>query len=621
MIDPALVLATLAGAACLALSGPTGAGAAALVAAGFLLGKPARRVADWSFAHLLAICFCGAMVMVAGVVPAFALLLGWLGAHRAATGRTIGDRQVLLLLATLMALIGAVGTLSLGMAPALATFALAAPVALLRMHGLRDRGLAVGAAVATGTLTLAFFLLVPRLQGGLMATGGGEAARDRFADDVTLGDELDDPDPDALVMRVRAYTRDGDAVRGPLYLRGRTLDRFDGRAWSSSGEVRRVPSGAWDTRTEVMLEPLEGATVFGPPDLLYARSEQGPILLGPDGELDHSQPGRRVEYEGFSRTRVLSQIENGPPELLQLPPLDPRVAELAASLAPEGASQAEIVAAAVRHFASFTYDIHPPTPTGDPLAWFLFESHTGHCEYFATALAVLLRERGVPVRLATGFYSEEGGGAGDYLAVRRGNAHAWVEVAVKGGWATVDATPVGGLPAVTVPWWQAAAEHTNAAWLALVLDYDLDQQVEAAARLGRGLVAPLPGDPVRERGRAGMAGAALVLGALAASGTVVRLALAWLARPRRAPEPADALLRAFAAARRHANRRGWAIPDDLPPVAAGEYLVAAAGPAGEPLRALAWRLYRARYAREAAAPAEVRALLKQARRLPRRAGA
>lgn len=618
MRSPALTLAVLAGAACVALSGPLGVAAAVLVAAGFVARPFAARVGDWSFAHILGIFLCGAVAFTTGVIPAFSLLLGWLTAHRAATARDATDERVLLLLATLMALIGAVGTVSLGLAPALGAFALAAPVALLRASGLRDRLLSLGASVATGLLTLTFFLLVPRMQGGLMASAGGEAGRDRFADTVQLGDELDDPDADALIARVRLYSREGVPLDQPVYLRGRTLDHFDGRAWSASGTVRRIPTGMWDQRAEVMLEPLEGATVYGPPDMLYARSEQGPILLGPDGELDHSLPGRRVEYEVFSRSRPLEQIDDGPDGLLQLPALDPRVAALAAAIAPEGASRDQIVAGAVRYLAGFTYDVHPPTPEGDPLGWFLFESKTGHCEYFATALAVLLRERGVPARLATGFYSAEVGGEGGYTAVRRGHAHAWVEVAVHGGWSTVDATPVGGLPDVQVSWWQSLEERTNEAWLSLVLDYDLDAQIEGAAALGRPLVSPLPGDPVRERGRAGFAGALLIFGALTLSGSVVRLGLWWLSRPRRQGVSSDALLRAFAAARRRVVARGWAIPAALPPVEAGEWLLREAGPDGAPLLALAWAVYRARYG-DAEVPAEeLRRLASAARAIPGR---
>ncbi len=617
--DVFLAAAVLGGAVCLALSGWLGFAAALLVALGLWGGSRLRVVEDWTFLHIVVIALCGALAFVSGVIPAFSLLLGWLTAHRAVVNEGSTDQRILLLLATLMALIGSVGTLSLAMAPALLTFAAAAPVALLRVTGIVDRALSLGAALGTAAMTLAFFLLVPRLQGGLMASVGERAAAERFTDRVALGDELDDPDRDALVMRVRAWSRDGTPIHRPLYLRGRTLDAFDGRAWTTSGKVGRGAVGAWEERAEVLLEPMEGTTLFGPPDLLYGRSDQGPILQGSEGELTHTQPGRRVQYEVFSRSRGLESIELDVPALLQLPVLDPRIAALAATLAPGSDDPKVIIRAALRHFGEgFTYEIDPPAPAGDPLSWFLFESKTGHCEYFASALAVLLRERGVPARLATGFYSAEENTAAGYLSVRRGHAHAWVEVPVRGGWATLDSTPVGGLPNLDVSWWQSTAETANDAWLSVVLDYDLERQFDAAASLGSHLVAPVPGDPIRERGRAGVAGAGVVLVALMASGSVVRLALWWLARPKGAALVEDALVRRFAQARARAVARGWGIPEDLPPVEAGEWLVVHAGEAGVPLRDLAWLLYQQRYGGQDAAGTEVDRLVGAVGRLPKR---
>ncbi len=619
MIDPAVGLVAGAGALCLALSGPSGIVAAVLVIGGVLLGRRGRIVSDWTFAHLLALAAGGIVATTLGVVAGFALLLGWLAAHRAVVAEGASDQRVLLLLGALMALIGSVGTLSIGLAPILVVLTLATPVALLRVTGVREPGLERLAAAGTVALAATFFILVPRLQGGMLSAAGEPAAEDRFGDSVSLGDEQGDPDRDALVMRVRNYDRGGNALRGPLYLRGRALDHFDGRAWTRSGAVQRVAVGAWETRAEVLLEPLEGATVFGPPDLLYARSDQGPVLQGPEGELNHAHPGRRVSYEVFSRARPVDAVpDDRYDQLLQLPALDPRVSAVAAGLAPGSDDAREIVGAAVGMFArDFRYELEPPRPTGDPLTWFLLDSRAGHCEYFASALAVVLRVRGVPARLATGFYSAELTDAG-YLAVRRGHAHAWVEVPVTGGWAVVDATPVGDIPAPRVSWWQSAAEEVNSAWLELVLDYDLDQQIDAAAALGGRLVAVPTNDPIRARGKAGMAGAGLIFGAVLLSGTVLRGVLWWLSRPASAVREADELVRTFGAARRRVVSRGWALPPSLPPVAAGEWLVAEAGDDGRPLLGLAWVLYRSRYGGAPVPRDEVRELVSALRRLPRR---
>jgi hypothetical protein len=71
----------------------------------------------------------------------------------------------------------------------------------------------------------------------------------------------------------------------------------------------------------------------------------------------------------------------------------------------------------------------------------LFVSHSGFCEQFASAEVVLLRAAGVPARMAVGFSGGEPDGAG-WRALRRSDAHAWVEVWFPGvGWVTSDPTP------------------------------------------------------------------------------------------------------------------------------------------------------------------------------------
>jgi transglutaminase-like putative cysteine protease len=613
-----LAVATLSGAAALALSGGAGAIGAALVILGVALGDRLRLVGDWTIGHVAVLLVCGAMAFGLGVVPAFSVLLGWLACHRCIVMAGRDDARVLLLLTTLMALIGAVGTLSVALAPVLLAFALATPIAFLHTFGVRRRSLDVGVALSTLALTMAFFTLVPRLQDSLLGGFGEAAARDRFAEEVELGDEWDDPDAQALVLRATITDRAGTLQTGPSYFRGRALDRFDGRSWSQSGDIPRPSVGAWDLKSEIMLEPMEGGTVFAPPDLLYASSSRGPILQRNDNALDHGQPGRRVAYTAFSRTHPLTVIESRGRSLLQLPRLDPRIAALAESIAPGEDDPRTLAIELARHFqAGFVYNPRPRAPEGDPLTWFLLQSHEGHCEYFASGLAVLLRLRGIPARLATGFYSSEFNATGGYLAVRRGHAHAWVEVPVPGGWAVLDATPVGDLPSVEVSAWQTAVETVNSAWLSVVLDYDLQAQFEGLESLGGLVVAPRPDDTLGNQTRLGLAGAGLVVVALGLSGTVARLVIWLLARP--VPTDDARMRSAFAKARAILRRKGLSPPDALPPVESAAWLRAQIGEAAAPLERLAWMLYRSRYAGEIARPEEEAACLAALRALPKRA--
>ena len=96
---------------------------------------------------------------------------------------------------------------------------------------------------------------------------------------------------------------------------------------------------------------------------------------------------------------------------------------------------------------NFLYTLAPPHGRGDPLVNFLLRSKAGHCEYFASAAAMMLTARGIPARLVTGSYGGEVGLLSNALVVRGGPLHAWVEADIGGkGFAVLDPTPDAGIP-------------------------------------------------------------------------------------------------------------------------------------------------------------------------------
>ncbi|MEJ5165780.1 MAG: transglutaminaseTgpA domain-containing protein, partial [Thermoanaerobaculia bacterium] len=82
------------------------------------------------------------------------------------------------------------------------------------------------------------------------------------------------------------------------------------------------------------------------------------------------------------------------------------------------------------------------------LETFLFEKKRGHCELFATACVLLLREGGIPSRIVTGWLGGEKHPWQNYLIVRSSNSHAWVEAWVEGKWVLVDPTPPSFRPRI-----------------------------------------------------------------------------------------------------------------------------------------------------------------------------
>ena len=100
----------------------------------------------------------------------------------------------------------------------------------------------------------------------------------------------------------------------------------------------------------------------------------------------------------------------------------------------------------LRDTANFTYTLNPPpTPVGvDPIQYFLFTSHKGYCQYFATAMGDMLRSIGIPTRLVNGFGPGTFDGTKNAWVVRGQDAHTWVEVYFPTyGWITFEPTNDG----------------------------------------------------------------------------------------------------------------------------------------------------------------------------------
>jgi hypothetical protein len=168
----------------------------------------------------------------------------------------------------------------------------------------------------------------------------------------------------------------------------------------------------------------------------------------------------------------------------------------------------------------------PRTAPGlDPVESFLFETRAGHCEYFASATALLLRAAGVPTRYVNGYLGGEWNDIGHYVAVRDNRAHSWVEAFVTGaGWVRVDATPP--LPTtMRAGRVRQLFDSLEFRWTRGVVGYDFGRQVELLRRVARGVGLHAPDG---SRGR--LPGWAFVLGAVVA--VAVAASRVW---PTRAP--------------------------------------------------------------------------------------
>ena len=382
-----------------------------------------------------------------------------------------------------------------------------------------------------------------------------------FSDRVDLGGLGTIRTDPTLVMRVKPDDMgDEPRVRRNLYLRGAVFDTYDGRTWKRRREsggalpdyggttvLRRAPRPHADRKMEIDLEPIQPQVVFVPGEAIALRVHgrgrgplnfRSPISLGSHGELLYESSDQSgLKYTVFSPPRGLvmperlAESEMG--RYLSLPrALSPRISELSHELSRGQEDPVDIARSLEKALrVGYRYDLGSPSGGAkDPLDHFLFESKRGHCEFYSTAMAVMLRVRGVPSRNVTGFVGGTYNRFGEFYAVRQGDAHSWVEAYLpRLGWTRFDPTP----PSSAAP--QAATEGVVAllremveamaqGWQQNVEGFDLNKQV-GLFRQARSLLSDLFGSEDPEAsGSPGQASARRRLIALGVLGIVAALA-------------------------------------------------------------------------------------------------
>ncbi|MDD5727213.1 MAG: transglutaminase domain-containing protein [Victivallales bacterium] len=163
------------------------------------------------------------------------------------------------------------------------------------------------------------------------------------------------------------------------------------------------------------------------------------------------------------RRRIISKITDSwtdifkPGHYLRLPQrkISPRVRRLVGNLL-SGIDDPYRKALRLRDYlrTNYKYKLYSrPVPKGqETVDYFLFKLREGHCEYFASSLAVMARLAGLPARVATGFSPGNYNALNKYFEVHAYHAHAWTQIYVPGmGWLTMDATPPGSIESRTTP--------------------------------------------------------------------------------------------------------------------------------------------------------------------------
>ena len=199
---------------------------------------------------------------------------------------------------------------------------------------------------------------------------------------------------------------------------------------------------------------------------------------------------------------------------LQLPDsVPPRVFDLAEQVAGDASNPYDTALRVQEFLRTYPYNdqIPGPAPGQDGVDYFLFEEKQGYCNYYASAMAVMLRHLGVPARLATGYATGELNEETGTYRLRERDAHAWVEVFFPGyGW--IEFEPTSSEPVTERP---EGSPETDVQETAPPVEDDMLSNRERAQQPPTGGGAPDANDvsAATLRARLSRYGGALLLGA------------------------------------------------------------------------------------------------------------
>lgn len=314
------------------------------------------------------------------------------------------------------------------------------------------------------------FFILPRVGGA--GFGGGlnnVSTYTGFSDEVKLGDIGRVQQNEQVVMRVRLDDNNQQNIRW----RGIALDRFDNQTWSKTNPTAKdiflkgdrdyfivdAASGRNNMVTQtIFLEPINSPILFSMSRPLVIQGDFSRIYKDTDGGVSFARSGyERQSYKVVSdrSTPEISKLRADtsayPSEYKRywLVPedLDPRVRQLTTQLTQTTESRYDKALIIEKYLQNnFGYTLDLKAGGNQPMVDFLFNVREGHCEYFATSMAIMLRTQGIATRVVNGFQKGEYNETADVFVVKQRNAHSWVEVYFpkENVWIPFDPTPFGG---------------------------------------------------------------------------------------------------------------------------------------------------------------------------------
>jgi hypothetical protein len=438
-------------------------------------------------------------------------------------------------------------------------------------------------------LTGLFFAVTPRMEAGLLGRSDTAVFRTQLSDAINLSQggyiSLDQ----TPVMRVRFPDEPSGQYNGNLFWRASTLCQYGAGNWERNGITPLPDQPAFALSAKAAAIPAlfgGGMAIRRAPHenrrvvrhIAYINdvpAEGIPLLtLVKDVRIDGASGGSALMWDPNADFTVIfkkrgapwleyeavSEVEDFTPDQLRTAPdnygevlpfrdyrvltyhhLSTETLRTVERVTNGKATVYDKVSALLRYLAGnqFLYSRNlPQLPSEDPIDAFLNATRLGHCELFASALALMLRSQGIPTRVVSGYRGGEWSGRDQSYVVRADMAHMWVEVFFIGiGWVTFDPSPADIQAYSTLNsiyrWVTRYTLYAKMLWYRDIVSYNRGFQIQALRNLRLGVIRYGAGlwqmRTVVRRSSATPA----VAGILVAGGAAAMILVLWLTRRRR----------------------------------------------------------------------------------------
>ncbi len=392
------------------------------------------------------------------------------------------------------------------------------------VNSLLDRRFFIGTfavTLLTCCLALLIFVILPRAREGIFFMYGADLSQQvsGFSEEVdlnTFGNIRMNYKP---VMRVTLPEDvNPDSLAKTLYWKGLAFDYYDGERWRAEPKGwKRIPVQSrfnkfywfiWQKDTKgliaqtIELASVNFEVVFGA-DMM--RAVEGTFL---SLHYDTVTGNANVVYDPYTLTYTVYSDLSQPAEsdlrtasraypeeiaayYLQVPDVAERVHDLARQLGEHQATPYD-AALAVQNYLqqNYAYSLNVRRSGDVPLLEdFLFVNKAGHCEFYATGMAILLRLQGIPARVVNGFARGRWNEFGHFFTVRQSDAHSWVEVYIpSSGWVQFDPTPAAAFGETYQEFVEKKSlvaslyrysEYLRVRWNRYIVDYNREDQAQA----------------------------------------------------------------------------------------------------------------------------------------------